>query len=103
VRVGPRVRKQRFADAGAAVEAMRAQLQDADTLGPASVLGREYEPAQQIAARGEIRGPSRRRAGADVHGDGHVEAWIGWLRRTPLEPRDGETPWDAVLREVQGG
>ncbi len=66
------------------------------------MLGREYEPAQQVAARGEIRGPSRRRAGVDVHGDGRVEAWSGRLRRSVLEPRDRETPWDAVLREVQG-
>jgi hypothetical protein len=103
VRAGPRVRKERFADAEPAVAAMRAQLQDVETLGPATVLGREYQPEQRVAARGEIRGPSRRTAGADIHGDGHVEAWAGRLRRRVLEPRDGETPWDAVLREVRGG
>ena len=103
MRVGPRVRKQHFADAEPALAAMRAGLDErrgAST--PTSVLGREYAPSQQVAARGEIRGPSRRRAGADVHGDGSVQAWTGWLRRRPLEPRDGETPWDALLREVRG-
>ena len=74
----------------------------AERLDTSSVLGREYAPSEQVSARGEIRGPSRRRAGADVHGDGSVQAWTGWLRRRPLEPRDGETPWDALLREVRG-
>ena len=86
-----------------ALAALRAHLDEAGGLGPASLLGREYAPSQRVAARGEIRGPSRHRAGADVHGDGSVEAWTGWLRRRPLEPRDGETPWDALRREVRGG
>jgi len=102
VRVGPRVRKEHFADAEPALAALRAGLDEAGDLGTTSVLGREYAAAQQVAARGEIRGPSRRRAGVDVHGDGSVEAWSGWLRRSVLEPRDRETPWDAVLREVGG-
>ena len=102
MRVGPRVRKEHFAEAEPALAALRAQLEAAGTLGTTSVLGREYAPAEQVAARGEIRGPSRRRAGADVHGDGSVEAWTGWLRRRALEPRDGETAWDALLREVRG-
>ena len=102
VRVGPRVRKQHFADAEPALAALRAGLDGAERLDTSSVLGREYAPSEQVAARGEIRGPSRRRAGADVHGDGGVQAWTGWLRRRPLEPRDGETPWDALLREVRG-
>ena len=102
VRVGPRVRKEHFADAEPALAALRAGLDEARSLGTTSVLGREYAPSEQVAARGEIRGPSRRRAGADVHGDGGVQAWTGWLRRRPLEPRDGETPWDALLREVRG-
>jgi hypothetical protein len=102
VRVGPRVRKQHFADAEPALAALRAGLDGAERLDTSSVLGREYAPSEQVSARGEIRGPSRRRAGADVHGDGSVEAWTGWLRRRALEPRDGETAWDALLREVRG-
>jgi hypothetical protein len=101
VRAGPRVRRERFADAEPALAALRAHLDDVAGLAPASVLGRRYEPSQQVAARGEIRGPSRRRAGADVRGDGTVETWTGWLRRTVLVPHDGETPWDALLREVR--
>ncbi len=103
MRVGPSVRKEHFADAEPALAALRSRLEDeAVRLEPASLLGREYAPSQQVAARGEIRGPSRRRAGADMRGDGTVEAWTGWLRRRALEPRDGETPWDALLREVRG-
>jgi hypothetical protein len=101
VRTGPRVRKERFADAEPALAALRAHLEESGALGTVSVLGRRYEAEQRVAARGEIRGPGRRRAGADVHGDGSVEAWTGWLRRTPLVPEHGETPWDALLREVR--
>ena len=82
---------------------MRAALSEVDSLGPARGLGREYEPGELVAARAELRGPSRRRAGADVHGDGRIEAWTGWIRRRVLEPRGGETPWDALEREVTGG
>jgi hypothetical protein len=102
VRAGPRVRRERFADAEPALAALRAHLDEVGRLGPAKALGREYDPAQRVAARAEIRGPSRRRAGADLHGDGTVEAWTGWLRRRALEPRGGETPWDALGREVRG-
>jgi hypothetical protein len=81
---------------------MRAALDGVDRLEATSALGRDYAPGDRVAARAELRGPSRRRAGADVHGDGRVAAWTGWMRRRPLEPRDGETPWDALAREVQG-
>jgi hypothetical protein len=102
VRAGPRVRRERFADAEPALAALRAHLEEVDHLAPASALGRRYEPAEQVAARGEIRGPGRRRSGADLRGDGTVEAWRGWVRRSVLAPRDGETVWDALAREVRG-
>ena len=102
MRVGPRVRKEHFADAEPALAALRAHLEDTGGLDSVSVLGREYDPADLVAARGEIRGPGRRRAGADLRGDGTVEAWKGWLRRTVLVPAEDETPWDALLREVRG-
>jgi hypothetical protein len=105
VRVGPRVSRERFDAPGPALDALRRRLDDVAPLGATRALSREYAPEEQVAARGEIRGPGRLvpgvRAGADVRGDGSVEAWTGWLRRTAVEPRDGE---DAVaaLRRVLG-
>ncbi len=66
---------------------------------------REFEPAERVAARLEIstggtfRGTS---AGVDVMGDGAVVAFAGGVRRRPLEPLAGETPFDAIRRELAG-
>jgi hypothetical protein len=105
VRVGARVSRGRFDAPGPALDALRTKLADVEPLGTQRALTREYAPEEQVAARGEIRGPGRLlptvRAGADVRGDGSMEAWTGWLRRTAVEPRDDE---DAVaaLRRVMG-
>jgi hypothetical protein len=108
VRAGPRVRRERFADAGPALTALQERLLAHAAQGggrdPVSVLGRDYEPVRQVAARGEVRWPGLmgRRAGADLRGDGSVETWMGWVRRTVVVPREDETPWDALRREVAG-
>jgi hypothetical protein len=66
---------------------------------------REFEPAVRVAARlevstgGVLRGMA---AGVDVMGDGSVVAFAGGVRRRPLEPRGGQTPFDAVRREFSG-
>jgi hypothetical protein len=105
VRVGPRVSRERFDAPGPALDALRTRLEEVRPLRTARALTREYAPAEQVAARGEIRGPGRLlasvRAGADVRGDGTVEAWTGWLRRTTVEPRDDEDAM-AALRRVVG-
>jgi hypothetical protein len=106
VRAGPRVRKERFAEAGPALAALQERLLSlAGQSGrdPVSVLGRDYDPVRQVAVRGEVRGPGLTglRGGADVRGDGSVEAWTGWLRRTVVVPREDETPWDALRRELR--
>jgi hypothetical protein len=39
-------------------------------------------------------------AGIDVHGDGSTEAYLGRVRRRPLDRQDGEDELAALRREV---
>ena len=105
VRIGPRVTRERCDTAGAALDALRRRLDGVEPLQTAHALARDYAPEEQVAARGEVRGPGRVlatvRAGADVRGDGSVEAWTGWVRRRIVQPRDDEDAI-AALRRVVG-
>jgi hypothetical protein len=108
IRVGPQVTRVRVASLADAIDVLEVRL---TTLGPAArrptqrALAREYEPVQQVAARGELAGPSRLvprvQAGADVRGDGSIEAYRGRVRRELVAQESGETPFDA-LRRVLG-
>ena len=107
IRVGPRVMRERVPSLADAVDVLELRL---TTLGPAGrraprrALAREYEPVTQVAARGELSGPSRInprvRAGADVRGDGSIEAYRGRVRREVVVQQRGETPFDALRRAL---
>jgi hypothetical protein len=66
-----------------------AELASAAAANPAGTRLRRYAPAEQVVARIELAGPERRlptrHAGIDVRGDGSTEAYLGRVRRQPLE------------------
>ena len=109
VRVGPRVDRERRATLPEALDALEERLASlgAEARRPTRrALSREYEPVAQVAARGEVAGPwrlgGRLRAGADVRGDGSVEAYRGRLRREVVEQAPGESALAALRRELGG-
>jgi hypothetical protein len=104
VRSRAKVRKERYADLGAAlaaVERIGAELADgADARPVGGQVLRRIEPVQQVVARIEIAGPGRLRAGIDVRGDGSSEAFTGRVRRRLVEQRRGEDAYGALRREL---
>jgi hypothetical protein len=106
IRAGPRVERRRFDALGPALDAleqsMRA-LSQTERRDPVDLRYREFEPVTQVAARGELAGPRRLRAGIDLRGDGSAEAFTGRVRRRLVEQRSGESPYDALRRVVGGG
>jgi hypothetical protein len=107
IRVGSQVTRVRVGSPGEAIDVLQTRLTNlgpAVRLAPQRVLGREYEPVKQVAARGELSGPSRLmprvHAGVDVRGDGSIEAYRGRVRRELLAQEEGETPFDALRRAL---
>jgi hypothetical protein len=101
VRAGPKVERAEFADLGAALDALETEvraLAQSERRQTVDLRYREFAPVAQVAARAELAGPRRLRAGMDLRGDGSVEAFTGRLRRRVVEPRQDETPYDALRR-----
>lgn len=101
IRHGPKVKREKFAALDAAVEALRAATAEirADGGLPEVTAFRTYEPSAQVHARLEISTGRILRstdAGIDVMGDGGLVAFRGGISREPIEPREGQTPFDAV-------
>ena len=93
--------RERHATLQEALQALEAHL-DAlaatERRGTQSVLSRDYTPVKQVAARGEVAGPARLRAGVDLRGDGSTEPYTGRWRKQLVERRAGETAYDALRR-----
>jgi hypothetical protein len=103
VRHGSRVEQQQLDTLDEAVMALRERMDDLAASPPrkaVEVFSRRFEPVSQVAARGELAGPGRARGGVDLRGDGSTEAFAGRWRRTVLATSPGETPYDALLREL---
>lgn len=105
IRIGPQVTKHRADTATEAVAILERELTGADARRDEQrALVRTYSPQQQVAARGEIRGAgppwARPQGGVDVRGDGSMEAYTGRVTRRLVEPRDGESPFAALLRAL---
>ena len=104
VRAGGKVRKQQHRELCEALRQLelegRELEQGADGRPRGGGLMRRLEPVQVVVARLEVSGPGRLRAGVDERGDGSSEAFTGRLRRRVVEQRDGESPYDALRREL---
>jgi hypothetical protein len=104
-RTGSKVSHEHFDapdDALSAVERRLRSIGNEARRAPTSFFGREFEPAQQVAARAELSGPRRLRAGIDLRGDGSAEAWTGKVVRRLVELQPGEDAYAALRRVLTG-
>jgi hypothetical protein len=106
IRVGSQVDREKFGDLDTAlsmIEQRGHELERTTHSAPeTTLLGRHFDPVQQVAARLELRGPRMLHAGVDVRGDGSAEAFTGWVRRQVVVQRDGESAYDALRRTLRG-
>ncbi len=110
VRVGPKVTRKRVPTLDDAIDLLELELR---ALGPKArraptrAFSRELAPVAQVSARGELSGPRRLRpsvrAGADVRGDGSIEAYRGKIQREVIDQRRGESAFDALRRALGDG
>ena len=107
VRNGPHVERVRCETLDAAVEAMEHRM---DELAPTvrrqaiQVFRRRFDAVRQVAVRAELKGPGgvlgRVTGGVDLRGDGSAEAYLGRFRRSLVELRPGETPYEGLRRSL---
>ena len=107
MRSGAKVHTERAGDLVTALTAIERHGRELENGASAHVVGgalvRKFEPVQQVVGRIELSGPSRLRAGVDVRGDGSAEAFTGRVRRKLVTQRAGESPYDALQRELSDG
>lgn len=110
VRVGPKVTRKRVPTLDDAIDLLELELRGlgpSARRAPARAFAREIAPVAQVAARGELSGPTRLRpsvrAGADLRGDGSIEAYRGKVQRAVVAQQRGESPFDALRRVLGGG
>jgi hypothetical protein len=107
VRHGSEVEREHFESLEAAIDALRAGAEAIRSEGPLESVGsvRDYDPGEQVHARLEVSSGGflrSRDAGVDVMGDGSYVPYRGAMRRTQLDPRDGQTPFEAVGEALAG-
>jgi hypothetical protein len=99
VRRGPKIEKDTRETLGEALDVLEAYASTAARREAVDFVSRRYEPGELVALRIELKGDGVR-AGLDVHGDGSAVAWTGRLRRTAIEPENGESPIAALRRTL---
>ncbi len=103
VRVGASVYKERHSDLPDAMAALRDHADQlsrtADKRAAGGRLMRRFEPVQQVVGRAELKGHGVS-CGIDVRGDGSAEAFTGRLGRNLVHQHPGETPYEALAREL---
>jgi hypothetical protein len=97
-RTGGRVERLRAGSLDEALALIEGRTVDVPGRGPIDLRVRRFDPVQQVAARAELKGPDRVRAGLDVRGDGSAEAWTGRVRRRLVEQQAGEDAYAALRR-----
>jgi hypothetical protein len=103
VRNGPQVDRARFETLDEALASARGHVAAALSEGPLGTVSaiRDFTPDKRVRARVEISGKGFMRgpeAGIDVMGDGALVAYVGAIRKQPL---DAPT-LDAAIESVRG-
>jgi hypothetical protein len=104
-RRGPTVERQSYGTLEQVLDALEQRgraLERSAAAPPVDLRVRRFDPVHQVAARLEIAGPRRLRAGLDVRGDGSAESYTGRLRRRVVEQEPGESPYAALRRVLEG-
>ncbi len=106
IRHGSAVDRETFQTAEQALAELERRAQEVHAEGPLETVGgfRDYEPAEQVAARFEVSGPRGlrpgREAGLDVMGDGRYVAYTGSILKKIL---DRGHPIEALRAELTDG